>query len=235
MSKMGDGYGSEYHLNCWAKNRPDELGRYVQDAIAVGNKVEWWGFPFDMRTPPGEREWRGVEFVQDHPCLHRAWKKFWPSTGNTLNWDAIAKLHTATSTEWLLIEAKASIEEMRSGCQAKECGGRPQIRNALGEVKRALGAAPEADWLGDYYQYANRLACLWFLAQHGVPARLVYIYFLGDEHHGATCPKTEAEWEEPLLNQQQALELAAKHPLAGRTHRVYVVLPDPEDADCGIT
>ncbi len=56
-----------------------------------------------------------------------------------------------------------------------------------------LGAKANADWLTDYYQYANRIAHLAFLRQHGVEAWLVFLYFTGDEDMGG--PASKSEWQ----------------------------------------
>jgi len=44
-----------------------------------------------------------------------------------------------------------------------------------------------------FYQYANRIAHLYLLrVLNGIPAYLVFVYFLNDEIMGG--PKTEEEW-----------------------------------------
>lgn len=57
-------------------------------------------------------------------------------------------------------------------------------------------------WLYGYYQTANRLAMLYFLSTHGIPAQLLFIYFTGDNGSASrTCPKNEKEWLQGTSNQ----------------------------------
>jgi hypothetical protein len=50
-------------------------------------------------------------------------------------------------------------------------------------------------WTGTYYQYANRLATLWFLREQGIGARLVFVSFIADRFPDDTpCPSSEEEW-----------------------------------------
>jgi hypothetical protein len=92
----------------------------------------------------------------------------------------------------LLVEAKAHIGEMKSTCQAEAPSSLERIRQSLAGARSGLGVTSDADWSSPYYQYANRLAHLWFLRKHGVQARLAFVYFVGDvEMRG---PKTRAEW-----------------------------------------
>ena len=91
--------------------------------------------------------------------------------------------------EHLLVEAKAHVEELRSACGAKEEGGLDMIRDALTATIAANGfQVPVERWLRLLYQYANRLAHLHFLLQHDVPARLIFIYFCGDDWGSKRLP-----------------------------------------------
>jgi hypothetical protein len=51
----------------------------------------------------------------------------------------------------------------------------------------------EHDWTSPFYQYANRVAHLYFLrAINDVPAYLIFVYFLNDETMGG--PNMREEW-----------------------------------------
>ena len=69
----------------------------------------------------------------DHPT-RIAWLKFWPTSGNTLNWDAVATAIVHEQPEWLLVEAKAWLGEEKSKCRAAERGGLPKIRSAFDTI-----------------------------------------------------------------------------------------------------
>lgn len=216
MSKMGDGYGSEYWLKQWLTERVEQLNERVLD-VTGGTTVEWLS---PVLTGQPTREWRGVEFVQDTDVA-RAWRQFWPQYGNVPNWDAIGKQDGPPS--WLLIEAKGHLGELRAPCQAKDIGGRPMIEKTLTTVKQALGADPASDWLGDYYQFANRLAVLWFLLHHSQSAHLVYIYFYGDQRpDGSICPQSPDEWTHAIDAKHKGLGLPANHPLSDHIHEVFL-------------
>jgi hypothetical protein len=78
-------------------------------------------------------------------------------------------------------------------------------------------------WTGTYYQYANRLACLWFLRSSGIDARLVFVYFTGDRFPDATpCPATRDEWEKLLEARRLTLALPSRHALSPFEHDVFL-------------
>lgn len=128
------------------------------------------------------------------------------------------------------------MEELENHCGAKE-GGLAQIRDAFEETRKACRLDKLVEnWLAPYYQYSNRLATLHFLLKHGIPARLVFIYFLGDQWpNGAdfkgrpvTCPKTEEEWESHLQAMYDHLGLKQKSELENRLHRLFLPVGGPQ-------
>ena len=128
---------------------------------------------------------------------------------------------------WLLVEAKANVEEIESSCKAKK-DGRAQIEAALAQTKEALGVRLEHDWLNRYYQFCNRVAALHFLNIHDVPAHLLFVYFVGDHIPGRTCPQDAQAWGPVLLAQEEHVGLPANHPLAHRIHKLFLpVCPEP--------
>jgi hypothetical protein len=219
---MGVGYGSECHLLRY-------LGRHRQllDAKVLagtgGDRIDWLDYPFDPTRTWLDGEWKGLDFLPaEHPG-RQTWKTVWPQRGNAPNWDAIGQLHRGGSTEWLLVEAKANVEELRSACTAKKEGGLGPITAALDKAKASLGIDAGKNWLTGYYQHANRVAILQFLTEHGIPARLLFVYFVGDlSGAGRTCPRKPDEWSEALLAQQQHLGLVGDHPLESRISKVFL-------------
>ena len=83
--------------------------------------------------------------------------------------------------EWLLVEAKTNIQELKSSCKAYSAGGLPLITRSLAKIKSNLGVAEDRDWLNGYHQYCNRRAVLDFLSRQNIPARMMFIYFIGDK------------------------------------------------------
>ena len=223
MSDIGYGYGSRWHLCRYLAYHRAELNRSVE-SVTGGEALEWLDFPFDPASRFLDGEWKGLDFLgEDHPARN-VWRSFWPQTGNVPNWDAVGRVRIAEAAEWLLVEAKAHVGELKSACGAKAAGGLATIQKAFVETKAAMGVPQAADWLGPYYQYANRLATLHFLIKQGVPARLFFVYFLGDAHPHSRwkCPTCAEEWEHSLRPMYDHLGLTHTSELEKRVHRLFL-------------
>lgn len=228
MGTMGNGYGSAFHLLRYLGYHRHELNRAIEEK--TGGRVSDWldfGFRGDGKL---DKEWKGVDFV-DSESVKSAWIEFWPQTGNVPNWDAIGRLESQSCTEYLLVEAKAHVEELQSSCSASKKGGLDMIREALYATIKASGFAKDVEnWLNPYYQYSNRLANLHFLLEHDVPARLVFIYFCGDNWGGKTlrsgkppnCPKEAQEWDAHLKAVYNRLGLNGQSKLEVRVHSLFL-------------
>lgn len=230
MAKIGRGYGSEWHLLRYLGRHRGELNRTVCAATGA-DRVEWLDFPFDPRAKPsGDAEWKGLEWLPADSPARRRWSETWPQRGNPPNWDAVGRLHVGSRVEWLLVEAKANVEEIRSSCQAAPGDGRKKISDVFSETKQILGASPERDWLTGYYQFANRVTSLRLLTESDVPAHLLFIYFVGDRNGSFTCPTDAAGWDAPLRAQKEHIGLPAQHALAGRMHSIFLPVAPPPTA-----
>lgn len=232
MGKMGNGYGSEFHLLRYLGYHRHKLDRAVE--IETGGRViEWLDFDSGGEEKP-DREWKGVDFLDSASGVKSAWREFWPQSGSVPNWDAVGRIESNSGIEWLLVEAKAHVEELQSSCTAKEAkekGGLDTIKGALNTTIKANCFAADVDgWLRPYYQFANRLAHLHFLIEHGIPARLVFIYFCGDNWRGKTltngrpliCPKDANGWAAPLQKMHSRLGLSGQSKLEERFHKVFL-------------
>jgi hypothetical protein len=229
MGKMGYGYGSEFHLLRYLGYHRHNLNRAVEKKTG-GRVSDWLDFAFGGDGKP-DREWKGVDFVGSASDVKSAWVKFWPQTGNVPNWDAVGLLESNSRVEYLLVEAKAHVEELQSSCSASKNGGLDMIRKALDATIKANGfAADVEDWLSPYYQYANRLAHLHFLLQHRVSARLVFIYFCGDNWGGKTlsngkapkCPEEAQQWDAYLKDMYDHLRMNGRSKLEERVHSLFL-------------
>lgn len=230
MGRIGDGFGSEFHLLRYLGYHRHKLNRAVEEHTG-GRVLDWLDFGPERTFRPLDAEWKGVDFVDPGLPVKSAWTKFWPQTGNVPNWDAVGLLQSGSHGEFLLVEAKAHIEEIKSSCSAKEEGGLPKIREALDATIRARGFAVDLkDWLSPYYQYANRLAHLHFLLQSNITARLIFIYFCGDNWGGRTlhdgtppnCPKDEQQWQSHLQEMHRHLGLTGQSKLEERVHELFL-------------
>jgi len=122
----------------------------------------------------------------------------------------------------ILAEAKANIQELgdpRYMCRA-EGQSRDRIEISLAMVKNALKAKQNSDWMGDYYQYANRLAHLYFLhILCGIPTWMVFIYILSDERDFHI--RSERKWAKGLARIQKTLGLPKHHLLSQQIINVF--------------
>jgi hypothetical protein len=156
------------------------IDRAIADVLglAPGVSIEW-------RSPRAEDDF--AEY-RDEAFLHAVGldrlaadlRQFWPERGP--QWDGLA---VTGDGRVVLVEAKAHVSEMSSSCGAGP-RSRERIGAALDSCKERLGARSAADWMAGYYQYANRLAHLQFLRDHGVKAELLFVYFLDDPDMGRT-------------------------------------------------
>jgi len=111
-----------------------------QSEPAIGGApFEWLDANLRLRPPerrePYSVEWRGVDFLaQEHRKVVTAYRRFWLHTGNAPTWDAVGVRTTDRGQEWLLIEAKAHIGELRQSCSARpraEGGSREAIEEQI--------------------------------------------------------------------------------------------------------
>lgn len=199
--------GSLKWIQRLAEQRPDlcDAQLRAQGALSDGDSLEW----LSPRRDDDWAEYRDAAFLRriGHPELIEALRCFWPSRGP--QWDGLAR---DASSAVYLFEAKAHLGEMASTCQAS-LASRVQIAMALNEAKTAFGAAPGADWLIGYYQYANRVAHLHFLRRAGVNAWLVFLYFTHDAEMGG--PDSEAIWRAHLEDIHKRLGFPPETYLSG--------------------
>jgi hypothetical protein len=123
----------------------------------------------------------------------------------------------------LLVEAKSNHPEFSTPPSGASKKSKEQIERSLNRVKRHLKVHRFFPWTGTYYQYANRLACVWFLRENDIDARLVFIYFTGDTFPDETpCPATEAQWKNLLEARRLTLGLPLEHALSPFEHDVFL-------------
>src|SRR6266849_5874705 len=118
VGKMGNGYGSEFHLLRYLGYHRHALNRAVEKETG-GRVSDWLDFAFGGEGKLG-KEWKGLDFVESGSDVKSAWMKFWPQTGNVPNRDAVGLLDLNSRVEYLLVEAKAHVEELQSSCSASK-------------------------------------------------------------------------------------------------------------------
>ena len=227
MGKIGHGYGSEWHLLRYLGYHRQYLTNQVLE-LTGGQSLTWLDFRFLKPNKSGKHDGEhiGLSFVKD-PQVDESWRAFWPQSGNSQNWDAVGILRYQDHDEWLLVEAKAHLRELKSSCQATNQNSIEKINTALSKTINHFcdPSVPVERWLSPYYQYANRLAALYFLmkACHPpIPARLLMIYFCSDQRPDADCPQTSEEWEPALEEMDAHLDIDPDCELSQRVHHLFL-------------
>lgn len=144
--------------------------------------------------------------------------KFWPKSG--ARWDGLARTR---SDKVILVEAKAYIEE---GVDYRSQAGNQsyaKIQTALNAAKSDFGAHQDAPWESPFYQYANRLAHLYFLHRlNGLDAYLLFLYFADAPDVPKPC--TVSEWQGAVRLVEKCLGLGT-HPYQNRLGTIIWSVP----------
>ncbi len=154
---------------------------------------------------------------------------FWPDRGP--HWDALGRTDEG---QILLVEAKSHVREMLSTLKARDPVSRQKICSSLSETKWYIGSrsGDEKDWTTGVYQYANRLAHLYFLNQlNNEKAFLVLLCFLNDTERrkpDTHVPTTAAEWEAVIAYQERLMGIRQRHPLTDSMVHVFIDVRDIE-------
>lgn len=143
---------------------------------------------------------------------------FWPTSG--ARWDGLAR---TDSGKVILVEAKAYIEEgvdYRSHAGEKSYA---KIKAALEAAKNDFRANKDAPWESPFYQYANRLAHLYFLHRlNGLDAYLLFLYFADAPDVPKPC--TVSEWQGSVRLVEKCLGLG-RHPYRKRLGTIIWSVP----------
>ena len=228
MAKIGCGYGSEWHLLQYLGRRRDAFTRTIEDLTGISS-VHW----LDHRETldgsiraPTVRELVGLEFLDPRNPARQEWKRRWPHRGKGHNWDAVGQGLTHHRQTWILIEAKAHVDELQSPCRAKSEASLREIRTVFDATRRDLQVTVETDWTRHYYQYCNRIALLHFLVKHGIDAHLTFVYFVGDRSDlggdRRECPANRQGWRDALDAQDHHVGVPADSPIRARIHRTFL-------------
>jgi hypothetical protein len=196
---------------CASASNPIE--RAIREALTLDEQVG-----LDWRSPNASddyAEYRDATFLRQVGLsrLEANLASFWPPLGP--QWDGLA---VTADDKVLLVEAKAHLGELVSSCAAG-AKSLDMIERSFALAKRYYGASTDSDWTTAFYQYANRLAHLYFLRQHGVDAHLVFIYFINDSDMRG--PTSRAEWAPVLDDCYRALGLEREQRIPG-VHSVFI-------------
>lgn len=211
--------GSLKWMQAMVNDRPHRLSGIVGASIGAPPDAIQWVSPL---AEDGYAEYRDRGFLDRLGVSlgHCPLSDFWPARGP--QWDALGRVGDRV----ILVEAKAHLAELKSSPSQAGPASMDRIRVSLGLVKTALGVASDVDWTGPYYQYANRLAHLYFLRQlNHIPAELVHLCFLNDR--AMNGPESAAVWQ-TALKQAEAVLGFQDHPFLRHVHHLFVDVADLE-------
>ena len=178
--------GSRHCLQHFLEKDADLLGRLILSACPelcnLGGRHVQWLSPIAIASYLEYRDdFLAALNLQAYEPMLRA---FWPANGP--QWDGLATVDVAAGKAVLLIEAKGHPAEVRSSCSARDPRSITAIRRALEEVRTYMGAEA-CDWTRGTYQFANRLAYLYFLqVKCRITTFLVLVNFVNDNSHKPT-------------------------------------------------
>ena len=161
-------------------------------------------------------------------CLNRKpLESFWPRSGP--RWDGLG---VTDGGQYLLVETKAHVRELRSTMSAKSDASISRIQHSFAKTKDYLSVDAGTDWTSPFYQYANRLAHLYLLhVLNKVDAYWVNVYLLKDEdmrESGTIVPQTIEEWESAILTEEIALGIPPRHRLSSRVLSIFIDVEEIE-------
>ena len=160
-------------------------------------------------------EYRDGSFLRrlNLSMLEKDLAEFWPRRGP--QWDALG----LAGDKVVLVEAKARVPEFVSSPSQASDTSLQKIKRSLESVKGELGVGEHFDWTQSYYQYANRIAHLWWMRRSGVDAHLLFVDFLNAKE--VAGPENVETWQDAYATADSQLGLARHHPLSAFIHHIY--------------
>lgn len=177
MAEMAIGYGSEYQLLRYLGHHRYYFFDIIKKATRQEEDIVWLDYPVALHKLSMDGEIKGIEcFAKDksinYTDLCRKWKKYWPTKGNSQNWDGIF----LQGNTWYFVEAKAHLNEANQFCGATNEKSKKIIKIAFVQTTKNEDLAEK--WLkSNCYQLANRLSFIKFCKDNNIKAKLCFINF----------------------------------------------------------
>jgi len=205
--------GSQLQIQTYVNRRRAQLDDAIRQAFPeLAHAAIQWVSPLEEER---FTEYRDEAFLNALSLteLPGLLAQFWPQGGP--QWDALARVHWPEERSRppgvLLAEAKSYPSEMYStGSRATGADSRARISESLSAARRWFGTdSGAADWDGLLYQFANRLAHLyWFRQCAGVEAWFAHVCFTGDPH----SPTPASVWRDAVSEAHKSLGLSDSIP-----------------------
>jgi hypothetical protein len=204
----------------WIREVVNDAPEILNEAIRSSMRLQpaegiRWHSPL---ARDGFCEYRDLEALKciNAPPLSSPLSDFWPERGPV--WDALA---TTSGGALLFVEAKAHIRELVSPGSKATPGSLKQIEDSLRATRDFLAPGSRADWSTTFYQYANRLAYLYFLRHtNQLNGHLVCVNFIGAKD--VNGPTSREAWDAAYMILHAALGIPDRHPLSSFVHHVTV-------------
>lgn len=208
--------GSEYWIRRMVNEFSDEFAAAIQSQsdIDVGTNIDWRS-PLSVDNHAEYRDQDFLDLLNLNPTK-RPLKDFWPTRGP--QWDALG---LTAEGEPLLVEAKGNLRELISSASQASPESMALIKKSLAETKDYLSIGDSIPWTGRLYQYANRIAHLYYLRIiNEIPAHLLFIYFIGDTD--VDGPDTVEEWRAAVIVVKAVLGISERHKLTKFIGEVFI-------------
>jgi hypothetical protein len=185
--------GSQRQIQHYVNERQSVLNEAISNALSLRMSIRWAS---PLRSDR-YREYKDSAFLRvlGLDGSRTELSHFWPRGGPV--WDGLG-IVSGAGPGVLLIEAKSHVPEISGGgCGAKADRSIKKIETSLAMTKLWLEVSSGANWKGELYQTANRLAHLYFFREvlH-MNAWLVNVYFTADPH----SPTSRAQWDVAVSN-----------------------------------
>lgn len=175
----------------WLRMMVDEAPAFLDAAIA--RAFGWHETVIDWRSPRQNDQFAEYYDESFLECLGvneliMPLNEFWPRSGP--RWDGLCR---TVDRKLILVEAKAHIAECVDYRSKASPVALRKIKARLDEAKAAFRASKDACWYSPFYQMANRLAHLYYLAElNNQNAYLVFVYFANAPD--VPVPASPDEW-----------------------------------------
>lgn len=180
-------HGSLKDLQILINEKKDLLDEKISEALKHNIKIDWVSPLKDDQFA----EYRDEDFLAKlnlENKINYDLSDFWPKRGP--QWDALGKADDSV----FIVEAKANLPEIVTSPTGAGTESKSLIMDSFSEVKEYLNINNLIDWSGTFYQYANRIAHLYYLrVLNGIDAYLINIYFINDD--SVSGPKSKDEWK----------------------------------------
>ncbi|GFO55960.1 hypothetical protein GMSM_29670 [Geomonas sp. Red276] len=192
------------------------LAQLITGVGTVNCTDRWMPVGFDEITEAELDKAENLLGKEHRDELRNWWLKAGGPKTRTPNWDIVSTCTVNGKKGFLLIEAKAHVNELKNEVKGKQLESNASPNSKLNHknigicidvASKELSYATKQCWnlsRDSHYQMANRFAWAWKLTQLGYPVILVYLGFL--QANEMKIPfNEERSWSEEVFNHSKPL------------------------------